>query len=264
VAEVIKKPQNSETLGEEIAELTGEIEGLRAAYEQYFLGIERKPPTDRHEKLKKRINAVLTTTVRQTAVKFKAATLNNKMLTYERLWARTLKEIEDGTYKRDLFKAKLRHKEEELAKPPPPPPEALKEGKQPPGKPGATPIDPKTGKPATAGIGLTGIQAAFKPGGAATSQPALKPGAPGAQPHAPVSAGGPAALSDQKMRAIYDAYVTAKKRCNEDVSKLSYESVATTLRQQVPALIKQHNAKSVEFKVVIKDGKAVLRALPKE
>ena len=33
---------------------------------------------------------------------------------------------------------------------------------------------------------------------------------------------------------------------------------------QVPELMKQHNAKSVEFKDVIKDGKAVLRALPKE
>jgi hypothetical protein len=28
-------------------------------------------------------------------------------------------------------------------------------------------------------------------------------------------------------------------------------------------LMKQHGAKSVEFKVVIKDGKAILRALPK-
>ena len=64
--------------------------------------------------------------------------------------------------------------------------------------------------------------------------------------------------------AIFDAYVMAKKRCNEDVSKLSYDSLSQTLRKQVPELMKQHNAKSVEFKVVIKDGKAILRALPKD
>ena len=40
-------------------------------------------------------------------------------------------------------------------------------------------------------------------------------------------------------------------------------SVAANLRKQVPELLKQHNAKSVEFKVVIKDGKAVLKAVPK-
>ena len=71
-------------------------------------------------------------------------------------------------------------------------------------------------------------------------------------------------LSDAKVKAIFDAYVAAKQKCNEDVSKLSFAGVAQNLRKQVPLLMKQHNAKSVEFKVVIKDGKAVLRAVPKD
>jgi hypothetical protein len=234
----------SETLSEELDKLSDEIEGLRANYEQYFLGIERKPPTQRHDKLKKRVNAIMTTTVKQTAVKFKAQSLNAKLITYERLWTRTLKEMEDGTYRRDVFKAKLHRKEVEEVKPPPPPPEALK------AKPPAPPAEALLqGKP-----------------GAAQAAPA-RPSAPGApavaKPATPVAAQA-GQLSDQKLRAIYDAYVTAKKRCNEDTSKLSFDTVANTLRQQVPQLMKQHNAKSVEFKVVIKDGKAVLRALPKE
>lgn len=237
------RPQahTSETLADEIDDLTAEIEALRAAYEQYFLGIERKPPTLRHDKLKKRVVAIQMTTVKQTAVKFKAQTLNTKLLSYERLWSRTLKEIEDGTYRRDVFKLKLHQKEKEPeVKPPPPPPEALAKAGQPPPPP----------------------RDALPPGAA----PA-RPSAPGAAAKAPVAA--PVAaqagqLSEQKLKAIYDAYVTAKKRCNEDTSKLTFDSMANTLRQQVPALMKQHNAKSVEFKVVIKDGKAVLRALPKE
>ena len=70
-------------------------------------------------------------------------------------------------------------------------------------------------------------------------------------------------ISDDKLRAVYDAYVTAKRRCQEDTSKLSFESVAGNLRKQVPELMRQHNAKAVEFKVVIKDGKATLKAVPK-
>jgi hypothetical protein len=234
----LKKPDpkshTSETLADEIDELMGEIEGLRAAYEQYFLGVERRPPTERHDRLKKRVNAIQTTTVKQTAAKFRAQTLNAKLLTYERLWQRTLQEIEDGTYRRDLFKAKLHRKEPEAAKPPPPPAEALQ----------------KAGVPAVAPVAAK----------------APSPSSPGPKPSVPVAAASAPAgqLSDTKLRAIYDAYVTAKKRCNEDVSKLSYDTVATTLRQQVPALMKQHNVKSVEFKVVIKDGRAILRALPKE
>ena len=39
--------------------------------------------------------------------------------------------------------------------------------------------------------------------------------------------------------------------------------VSQKLKQQIPVLLKQHNAKEVEFKVVIKDGKALLKAVPK-
>ncbi len=234
----------SETLSDELDKLSDEIEGLRANYEQYFLGIERKPPTQRHDKLKKRVNAIMTTTVKQTAVKFKAQSINAKLITYERLWTRTLKEMEDGTYRRDVFKAKLHRKEQEEVKPPPPPPEALKV--QPP------PPPPEALLQAKPGAAQAAPARPSAPGAAAVAKPAAPVAAPAGQ------------LSDQKLRAIYDAYVTAKKRCNEDTSKLSFDSVAHTLRQQVPALMKQHNAKSVEFKVVIKDGKAVLRALPKE
>ncbi|MDQ3264847.1 MAG: hypothetical protein M3Y59_14460, partial [Myxococcota bacterium] len=93
---------------------------------------------------------------------------------------------------------------------------------------------------------------------------------PGAVPAAARPAGGPPpppggapALSDTKLRAVFDAYVTAKKHCQEDTSKLSYEQVAANLRKQVPELMKKSGAASVEFKIVIKDGKAVLRAIPK-
>ena len=87
------QPHTSESLSDEIDVLSDEVEALRAAYEQYFLGIERKPPTLRHDKLKKRVVAIMTTTVKQTAVKFKAQSLNAKVITYERLWTRTLKGV---------------------------------------------------------------------------------------------------------------------------------------------------------------------------
>jgi len=39
--------------------------------------------------------------------------------------------------------------------------------------------------------------------------------------------------------------------------------MAAALRKQVPRLMSQTGAKSVEFKVVIRQGKAVLKAVPK-
>jgi len=66
-----------------------------------------------------------------------------------------------------------------------------------------------------------------------------------------------------QMRELYDAYVAAKKRCNEDTSRLTFDAVASSVSKQIPEIMKTHKAKSVEFKVVIKDGKAKLTAVPK-
>jgi hypothetical protein len=65
------------------------------------------------------------------------------------------------------------------------------------------------------------------------------------------------------MRALYDSYVAAKRSCNEDTSRLTYEAVASTVSRQLPELMNRFKAKSVEFKVEVKDGKAVLKAIPK-
>jgi len=43
---------------------------------------------------------------------------------------------------------------------------------------------------------------------------------------------------------------------------LSYDSLASRIRAQVPELMQKHRAKNIEFKVVIKGGKAILKAVP--
>ena len=65
------------------------------------------------------------------------------------------------------------------------------------------------------------------------------------------------------MRAIYNAYVSAKRQCKESTDGITYESVSKTINTQTPELLKQHNAKAVDFKVVIKNGKATLKAVPR-
>ena len=270
-----------------------ELAELRAAFDQYFLGVERMPPTKRHDALKRQMRDLKGQFIRQTSVRFRIDNLAQKLTTFERLWDRTLKEIEAGTYKRHLFKAKLHQKAAKK------PAETAHSNAEP-----DFDVDedldvsdlgpeeltaPNLESALAAAVSATKQAASFvrpsatMPGAqAAAATPAAKPPGPGypaypAKPAAappavprPVTAaaasgaGAPGGLSDQKIKAIYDAYVMAKKRCGEDTSKLSLNAVADTLKKQVPALMKQHQAKSVEFKVVIKDGKAVLRALPKE
>jgi hypothetical protein len=97
------------------------------------------------------------------------------------------------------------------------------------------------------------------PAGASTLRPATSPPVPRAGTAPPNMI-----PSEDKLRAVYQAYVSAKKQCKESTAGMSFEQVANQLRQQVPQILAQTKAKAIDFKVVIKDGKAQLRALPKE
>jgi len=187
-----------EKYGEELVALDEGIQGLQVLYEKYFLGIDRKPPEQERKKISGKARELRSANIRNTALKFKINTLFAKLISFERMWDRTLREIEDGTYKRDVFKAKLRQGDRD--------------------------------------------------GGQET--PARVAPAPSA------------AISDANLRRLYDTYVMARQRTGESTVGLDYDSLATRIRAQVPELMKKHRAKNIEFKVVIKGGKAVLKAVP--
>jgi len=183
-----------EKYAEELTELDEAIVNLQVLYEKYFLGIDRRPPDQERKRVSEKTREMRTTNIRNTALKFKINTLFAKLLSFERMWDRTLREIEDGTYKRDVFKAKLRDKD--------------RDG-----------------------------------GGPARAAPAPT-------------------ISDANLRRLYDTYLVAKKRCGESTDGISFDSIASRIRAQVPELMQKHKAKNIEFKVVIKGGKAILKAVP--
>ncbi len=265
---------------------------LKALYEQFFLGLERRPPSVKHEAVKKRVATLKGLYLRQTSAKFRVEAISSKLLTYERLWDRTLKEIESGTYRRDVFKARLHAKKREAPAAAAAPAStgadfdvdedldlsdlddtgdqldaALAQATAAVEKPAPRPSVPPAVAPAGGVLSalppLTPVARPVTGSRPIITAPLVTPPPPPPRPSAPLPATN-GALSDQKIKAIYEAYVMAKKRCGEDTRALTLDSVASTLKKQVPELMRQHNARSVEFKVVIKDGKAVLRALPKD
>lgn len=182
-----------EKLAEEIDELEEALTNLQVLYEKYFLGIDRRPPDQERKKVSTRMRELRTTMVKNTALKFRIQTQFAKLISFERMWDRTLREMEEGTYKRDVFKAKWRQAQDQKPK----------------------------------------------------ERPNKAPEIP-----------------DDKLRRLYDTYLVARQRCGEPTDGISYESVASRIRAQVPQLLEKHKAKNIEFKVVIKGGRAVLKAIP--
>ena len=232
---IAKSRREKDELEAEASRLEDDLEELKARYEQYFLGIERKEPARAREEMRKRVLRVKEAFTRNTGLRFRIQSLHARFLSYERLWLRSAKEKEEGTYRRDLFKARLHARGKEPVAPPPEPKPAPTAGPAAP---------PRAGAPAPI----------------AAPPPAAPRAAAARAPAAPAT---PGAMSEAQMRALYNAYVAAKKSCNEDTSRLTYDALANTVSKQLPELMSRYKAKSVEFKVDVKDGKAVLKAIPK-
>src|SRR5712672_2771061 len=97
-----------EKLAEDLDQLDEAMTGLQVLYEKFFLGIDRRPPDAQRRQVSEKMRLLKTTQVKNTALKFRIQTLFAKLISFGRMWDRTLREIEEGTYKRDVFKAKLR------------------------------------------------------------------------------------------------------------------------------------------------------------
>jgi hypothetical protein len=107
--------------------------------------------------------------------------------------------------------------------------------------------------------------------------PRSAPSSPGAEPSPRAPASPPArqsaigrsarpapdALSDDRVRQIYRDYVQAKRHCQESTSSITEDALASTLRNSAAKLRAKHKGKQVDFDVVIKDGKAVLKPIVK-
>ncbi len=321
----------------EISQLIGEleerVERLRALYDQYFMGIERLEPLTLRKEVDRRLWTLRREQIRNTGMRFKLETVIQRYNTYQQYWQRIVREIENGTYQRDLGRAaqrfgenavtafaKRRQKmfEKGVAKraerdaarrgqssmPPPPDtapgPDAPNESydvdfedadmladeplsldfasSRPPPAAAARPAAPVAPpRPPLASPPRAAVPAPPAPAPPAKPSPARAP-APSVPEVSPPAVRSPAAsrpdirppapsqpddaLSPSRLRQIYGQYVEAKRRANESTAAITFEKVAANLRETATQL-RAKGKQSVDFEVVLKNGKPVLKPVVK-
>ncbi len=67
----------------------------------------------------------------------------------------------------------------------------------------------------------------------------------------------------RELQGLYEALVAAKRKAGESLDGFGPDKLAAIIKQQLPKIAKQFNCESVEFRVVVEDGKAKLKATPK-
>jgi hypothetical protein len=91
-----------------VGDLEIAVDRLRSLYEQYFMGIEKLEPTVPRKDVDRRIHVLRKEQIRNTAQRFRFQMILQKYNTYQTHWMRICREIENGTYKRHLLKARQR------------------------------------------------------------------------------------------------------------------------------------------------------------
>jgi hypothetical protein len=212
------------SVSELLDDLETGIEHLRVEYEKYFLGIERHAPAQLHKKTAEALRHLETTRPRSTVLRFRLGGLRARFVTYGHYWTRVLNQIENGTHRRDVHRAKRRLAIRDAAVvSEPPPPEATREAALESAPPVAAAPSPRRGPPP----------------------------APSAIPGMDASA----------LRKLYDDLVAAKRAAGEDTSGLAYKALERKLAREA-ARLQERLGHAVSFEVAHVAGKVTLRARP--
>lgn len=299
----------------QIGELEERVDRLRALYDQYFSGIEKLEPLILRKEVDRRLWMLRKVQIRNTRLRFKLQTVVQRYNTFQQYWARICRDIENGTYRRDMAKAAARfgesatqtalgrrrqamfekgekkRAEREAARKDRPDPETgieqapsmepsapellprsvsgmhrafSDENAQQPA--GPSPLQVPGSAPRVALGSLSGPRVhslhrnPFAESGGPT-KPAEPPSRPRPQPVP--SPGSEGELSDARLRQIYSSYVETKRQHGESTASLTFEGLAKTLRSTAPQIREKHKAKAVDFEVVVRDGKTMLKPVLK-
>jgi len=104
---------DNKQIEQELDDLEGRLERLRALYEQYFLGLEKLEPTVLRKDIDRKMWVMRREQIRNTGLRFKFQMLIQRYNTYQQYWTRIVREIENGTYRRDILKVAQRFGEKE-------------------------------------------------------------------------------------------------------------------------------------------------------
>jgi len=280
-----------------------QLSRIKHLYEQWFQGIERIEPQIPRKQFDRALHQLRKVKPRNTALRFRFQTLIQRYTTLQTYWRRIGRQIEEGTYRRDLLRARRRREaaraereheqrrrssnpleldpnadvnmdqliadasdrmDELLEAPEPSSKVATLDVEQPDATPANKPAPRE--QPVVARQPEQSAARFAKPRSRRPTQKREKsnPAITPSRRAPPQIAARSKGPGEARMRQIYDSYIEAKRNNNERTDKIDYETVAKSLKKMVPKLDRKHKGKRVDFKVVVKDGKVGIKPVVKK
>ncbi|MCP4868183.1 MAG: hypothetical protein GY898_05645 [Proteobacteria bacterium] len=207
------------------------IQITKNEYDMYFMGIQRMPPTDKEREVKRILRELTDGYITNTAQRFQLRVLRARYNTLKVLWHRTVKEIENGTYKKHRFMADKRSAAEVKA--------AVDEAR-------------------AVREQIKALSRGEEIDEAPTEQVATIEERPKARKKpAPKRGGGHAAGSQE----LANEFAAVRKSLGLN-GKVSSSALEARLRKHAEIVKERTGAKEVRFKVVAENGKPRVKAIP--
>jgi hypothetical protein len=89
---------DSAGLSETLVEMEKRVSELKALYENYFAGIERREPLQKRDALTRQLRQLMVEGRAATQLQFRLSNLRARFTTLETYWNRVTKEIEEGRF----------------------------------------------------------------------------------------------------------------------------------------------------------------------
>ncbi len=287
---------NSRELEQSINELEVELDRIRALYEQYFLGLEKLEPLIPLRNFERKLHKLRKERINNTALRFRFQQIIQRYNTLQTYWRRVARQIEEGTYRPDVMRARARAErrraevrariqaerqrqregedEDDAATTHEVNPDELDEDDTDPNMSlpdfakGAAAPQAAPRAPATSGAqwGTNGGADLIidspppKPERTQAPPPPRRPPPPPRPKPAGAAPASAASPGDDRFERVFNAYVSARQRCNQSTAGLSFEKMSSQLSKQAVSL-RQKTGMDVDFVVKVRDGKAVIRAV---
>lgn len=239
VKKLAKGADTQESIESRIGEMERKLDRLKGLYESFFMGIERAPPNVARREMNRLILEMQQEPISNASMRFRFQAVMQRWVLMTAYWNRTMREIESGTYRRDVARAQ-RHLAEKGR--------ALTEQE-------AIAIGIPAGRAkafAERQLKMQALREGRTAGRAPAPAPAPEP------PRAPAIPG----VRDGEVEAVYRRYIEAHRQAQDPRPALTLEKIRDRLSVQIPRVLADKNCRRVTLDVAVEDGKVRLKAWP--
>jgi len=259
-----------------LGEMEKKMDRLRSLYESYFMGMERIPPNTPRRDMNRMMLEMQQVVIGNSSLRFRFQSLSQKWVLMITYWNRTLREIEAGTFRRDVARTQ-RHlaerggvitEEEAIAL-------GIPKNRV---KAFVARHQRVTGKKATGEHRAMQSPDASAKAPAALPAPATAPTPRIGPPPIPASArrspapdaAGPVApaasaltgLADRDFEGAYSTYMEAHRKLGIEAQAVTKEKLRQRLGKQLPRILAEQKCERVRLEIAVEEGKVRVRAWP--